>query len=239
MDTLWKTTRPDGRPWHAPSGMQPDDLPPYEAGRTYRPRVTGPPRLCSETVLHAARTPEEAAGRGRWPYILWRVQGAVVVEREGQVGCRELTVVERAPVHLCWGPCGRAVERVVRAAGELVPFHNSALLVLWDADWYRASDVIGPAAARKAARLDAFAAARSAADGAAKAALADCGLWNTRPWAARGAGDARDTAWAVAGAMAMADLIGQHGWEQHHIDLLTRSWRQVVDPDLYNEMETT
>ena len=37
-------------------------------------------------------------------------------------------------------------------------------------------------------------------------------------------------AWDAAGALAMRDLIGQHGFTQAHYDLLTGPWRTVIGP---------
>lgn len=67
------------------------------------------------------------------------------------------------------------------------------------------------AAARVAARAAAWAAAWDAAWDAARDAA----------WAA---------AWAAARALVVRDLIGQHGFEQHHYDTLTKPWRSVMGP---------
>ena len=53
-------------------------------------------------------------------------------------------------------------------------------------------------------------------------------------WAAAGGAartDAWDAAWdaaKTAATMSVADLVGQHGLGQHHIDTLTAPWRQVI-----------
>ena len=48
-------------------------------------------------------------------------------------------------------------------------------------------------------------------------------------WAAARAA-ARDAAWAAALALAVRDLIGEHGFTQAHYDTLTGPWRTVIGP---------
>jgi hypothetical protein len=79
--------------------------------------------------------------------------------------------------------------------------------------------VAAQGAARAAARAAARDAARAAAWVAAQAAA----------WAAAQAA-AWDAARAAARALAVRDLIGQHGFTQEHYDTLTRPWRTVIGP---------
>jgi len=74
-------------------------------------------------------------------------------------------------------------------------------------------------AARAAARAAAWDAAWAAAGAAARDAARDA------VWVA-----ARDAVWAAARALAVSDLIGQHGFTQEHYDLLTGPWATVIGP---------
>jgi hypothetical protein len=95
------------------------------------------------------------------------------------------------------------------------------------------------AAARTAARTAAWGAAGVAARAAGRAAALDAAL--DASLAATGdaalaaalaaTGDAaRDVARAAAWALAMRDLIGQHGFTQEHYDALTGPWATVIGP---------
>ena len=218
-ETLWKVTRPDGTPWHGDGFV-------YEAGKTYRRRDHGEPRLCSPTVLHAARTPEQAARFGSWPYVLWEVEGVVAVEDEEKVGVRQLTVVRQAPTHLCFGPQGEAVLRVVERAGRLTVDEADALSAAWSAA-RSAAESAARSAAESAAWYAAWSAARSAARSAAESAA-----WSAARSAAESAAwsAARSAAESAAWSAAVADLVGQHGLTQEHIDLLRKPWADVIGP---------
>jgi len=106
-------------------------------------------------------------------------------------------------------------------------------------------------AALAAARAAALAAARAAAWDAALDAASDAALdaalaaareaawdvaWDVASDAALDAAldAAWDVAWdaalAAARALAIRDLIGQHGFTQQHYDLLTEQWRTVIGP---------
>ncbi|MEX2430971.1 MAG: hypothetical protein WD645_03525, partial [Dehalococcoidia bacterium] len=156
-ETLYKITKPDGTPWAA-------DNPVYQAGRRYRATGTGTPELCTDTVLHASRTPEQAAWLGRWPYVLWEVQGKVAVEDDMKVGCRQINVVRLLPVHLCWGPNGREVERIIRRVGRITTEESARLAAARAAE----RDAV-----RAAARDAAWDAERAAVRAAARAAERD------------------------------------------------------------------
>jgi hypothetical protein len=95
------------------------------------------------------------------------------------------------------------------------------------------------AAARGAARGAAWGAAWGVAWGAARGAAGDAArdaagdaardAARSAAWgAARGA--AWGVAWAAARGLVVRDLIGQHGFEQHHYDTLTWPWATVIGP---------
>ncbi len=125
-----------------------------------------------------------------------------------------------------FGPQWAAIVALVR---------RSAVLTADDVQRLAAARVAARGAARGAARdaaLDAaWYAARGAAWDAAWDAAGDAAL-DAAWYAARAA--ARDAAWDAAGAAAWAlavrDLIGQHGFRQAHYDTLTRPWRTVIGP---------
>jgi hypothetical protein len=100
-----------------------------------------------------------------------------------------------------------------------------ARIEITDADL---ADTFGPqweaivALVRRAAVLTPDEAERLAAARAAARAAA---------WAAAGAaGAAGAAAWDAAGALAVRDLIGPHGFTQEHYDLLTGPWRTAIGP---------
>jgi hypothetical protein len=151
-----------------------------------------------------------AAGYGHWPYRLLSVEVVEknIVERgDDKYGALRLFVVEEAPVHLCWGPNGAAVEKIIHRVETLTreeveklnAARNAARNAAWNAAWN---------AARDAARNAAWDAARYAAWDAA---------WNA----------ARDAVGDAAGAVAIADLVGTRGFTQTHFDRLMGPWRQV------------
>ena len=113
-----------------------------------------------------------------------------------------------------FGPQWEAIVALVRRAAMLT-----------------ADEVQRLAAARVVARDGAGAAARDAAGAAARDA-ARVAAW-AAAWAAAwdAARDvARDAAWDAAWALAVRDLIGQHGFTQKHYDTLTGQWRTVIGP---------
>lgn len=103
-----------------------------------------------------------------------------------------------------FGPQWEPIVNLVRRAATLTA--DEARRFAWDADRGAAWD-----AARGAARGAAWDAAMDAAWGAA--------------WGAAG-----DAAVGAAVALAVRDLIGQHGFTQDHYDTLTRPWATVIGP---------
>jgi len=121
-----------------------------------------------------------------------------------------------------FGPQWPEIIASIRRAAGFTPDDLTKVVAAWDAAraaagaaaWDAAWDAAG-AAAGAAARAAAGAAAGAAARAAARAAV--------RAAAGAAAGDA-------AGALAVRDLIGQHGFSQEHYDELTRLWRTTVGP---------
>jgi hypothetical protein len=202
MSEYYKVVRPDLSSFSDPTYV-------YVVGRRMRPTTRGD-RLCAAGLLHASPTPEQAATYGRWPYRLLAVEGRPVVEDTDKAGFRQLTVVEELPVVRCFGPSGDLVLEVLRQVGEVTDWAaaraaaRAAGAAAWDAAWAAAWD-----AARAATRA-AGDATRAAAWAAARAAT----------WDAAGS-----AAGAATRAAAVADLVGQHGLTQQHLDTLSAPWR--------------
>jgi len=169
------------------------------------PKVSFARIICEPGLLHCSPSAPMAAQYGRWPYRLLSVEVAekdIVARRDDKYGVLRLFVVEEAPVHLCWGPNGRAVEKIIHRAETLTKEEVEKLNAAWNA-------------ARNAANA-AWNAAWNAARNAANAA------WNAaRDAAGNAAGDA-------AGAVAIADLVGTRGFTQTHFDRLMGPWRRVI-----------
>ena len=225
-ETLYKTTQLDGRTWHGNAVVQ--------QGKTLRRGQTGDVRLYGGQGVHAARSPEEAAMGSRWPWRLWKVEGVVAAEEYERVGCRQLRVVCELPVELSFGPNSAAALRVIRRAETLSPAEVRGLAAAQKA----ASD-IPPGGVRDATRDAPLDATRGTAQATARIAAQNA-AW-AAAWAAVG-GAAADAAWAAAwraawiaaadaaSAATVADLVGQHGLEQHHIDTLRQPWLDVIGP---------
>jgi hypothetical protein len=120
-----------------------------------------------------------------------------------------------------FGPQWEQIVALVRRAAVLTDDEALRLVAAWNAAWDASGAARAAAwdAAWDAARDAAWAAARDAAWAAAWAAAWDAA--RDAAWAA---------AWAAAGALAVRDLIGQHGFTQAHYDLLTEPWRTVIGP---------
>ncbi len=108
-----------------------------------------------------------------------------------------------------FGPQWEAIVTLVRRSAVLTADEAQRLAAAWTA-------------AGDAARDAAWAGAWAAAWAGARAAARDA------DWA--GAWAAARAAWDAAGALAVRDLIGQHGFTQEHYDLLTGPWRGVIGP---------
>jgi hypothetical protein len=129
---------------------------------------------------------------------------------------------------------GPEILALVERAGRLTPSDLTALAAAWAATWngtWAAWDA-AQAAARAAVattRYIAMIAARDAAMTAVRDAARDA---RYAAWATAG-----DAAGAAALALAVRDLIGQHGFTRDYYDALTGPWALVVgrvhpdDPD--------
>ncbi len=113
-----------------------------------------------------------------------------------------------------FGPQWEAIVALVRRSAVLTTDEMQRLNAAWAAG--DAARAAAGDAARDAAWDAAWDVARAAAGDAARAARA----------ATRAALAAR----AAAGALAVRDLIGQHGFTQEHYDTLTGPWRTVIGP---------
>ncbi len=127
----------------------------------------------------------------------------------------ETTVVDMVGA---FGPNWMSVRGLVRRVAVLTAAEVDQLGAAWVtagvAAWDAAGDAAGDAA-RVAARDAAWVAAWVAAEDAARDAA----------WDAAGV-----AAGVAAGALAVSDLIGQHGFTQAHYDLLTGPLASVIGP---------
>ena len=130
------------------------------------PKVTGKRIICRPGLLHCSPSAPEAAGYGHWPYRLLSVEVVkkdIVERRYDKYGALRLFVVEEVPVHLCWGPNGAAVEKIIRRVETLTKEEVEKLNAAWNAAWNAAD----------AARNAADAARNAAGDTAGAVAIAD------------------------------------------------------------------
>ena len=139
-----------------------------------------------------------------------------------------------------FGPHWEAIVALVRRAAVLTIGEAEQLLAAWNPAMVAARVAAG-GAARFAAGEATGDAARDAARAAAGAAVW-AAVWDAAGAATDAAGAATDAAgaavWVAAGAaatdaawaLAVRDLIGQHGFTQDHYDLLTGPWRSVIGP---------
>ena len=200
--TFYKASHPDGRDF-------------YSGTVDYAAAVGGEPlttdlddgrEFPGPGWLHLATEATACVGM-RWPCRLFEVEPVGEVRRDDahphKVGCRSVRVVREVDAHLALGPQGRQIAALIDRASRLTGDELERLVAALDAAWDAALD-----AARDAARDAAWAAAWAAA-------------WDA----------ARDAARDAALALVVADLIGQHGLTQQHVDTLLAPWRDVIgDP---------
>lgn len=127
---------------------------------------------------------------------------------------------------------GRTKVKVLHRFAEIAGVSDADLVLTFGPNWRQVIAVVRRAAvltrdeaqqldaARDAARQP----ARHPARGAAQRAACDA-AWGAAPAAACNA------ARAAARAAVVADLVGQHGLTQHHIDILMKPWIEVLGPD--------
>lgn len=117
--------------------------------------------------------------------------------------------VSDAALEATFGPQWEAIVRLIRQAATLTRDQDAALRASW----------------RDATGLDSGAVARTAARAAARAADRDAAMFAV--WSVA----TGDASWAAADALVVADLVGQHGLTQDHIDTLLAPWVSVMgDP---------
>ena len=125
---------------------------------------------------------------------------------------------------------GRTKDEVIAKLGLLVGVTDEDLAETFGPSWALVVAVIRRAAvltedeARSLAA--AWGAARGAAWDAARAAAWDA-AWDAAAWAAAWDAAAWDAVWAAS----VADLVGQHGLTQDHINTLMAPWVQVLGAD--------
>ena len=159
MTKLYKLTHADGR---THGGMLWGD------GVTHT--VKGEPMLCSETVLHAYRSPllavlmDPAQGCFGPEAKMWEAEGEVVIDDSTKVGCQTLTTVREIPL-----PVVTTEQRVHFAILAAKAAYMGSRWVKWADSWLSGKDRSSAAAADAAY-------ARAAALGAARAADAKIDL---------------------------------------------------------------
>jgi len=144
------------------------------------------------------------------------------------------TVVTDEDLAETFGPQWAAIVALIRRAAALTEREAQDLVAAWGAAMDAAWDATRGAtrdATRDAARDAAWVAAWGAAMDAARVAA-----WDATRGATRDA--AMDTAWDAAWdatrgatrALLVRDLIGQHGFKQHHYNTLVAPWVKVAGP---------
>lgn len=169
---------------------------------------------------------EQVAERQGWG-TTWNDDSATTWN---QVAARiEQIEVSDADLAATFGPQWEPVVAFVRRCAVLTVDEATRLSAAWKAKrqdaargaaWGAASDAAWDAAwdaAREAVWGAAWGAARDAARDAAREAVWDA-AWEA-VW---------DAAWGAAWALAIRDLIGQHGFTQAHYDLLTYPWATLI-----------
>jgi hypothetical protein len=148
------------------------------------------------------------------------------------------TVVTDEDLAETFGPQWAAIVALIRRAAALTEREAQDLDAAWDATWVAARDA-ARVATRDAARDAAWDAAMDAAMDTAWDAARDAAWDATRgatwgaAWdAARGAtwGAAWDATRGATRALLVRDLIGQHGFKQHHYNTLVAPWVKVAGP---------
>ena len=218
---FFKVVRPDLSSFHDPDFG-------YAIGKTRRAPGPRPAviRVQMAGVLHASTSAPEAARWGEWPWRLLEVAGKPLTEpdSDGKVAFRQLTVVAERDVAECFGPNGQAVVALLDQVGRLTVGQAEQL--------YAARSTARYTAAWYAARSTAWDAARSTAEENAENAAENAARY-TAWYTARNAAEyaAEYTARNAATGLVVADLVGRHGLEQHHIDTLLQPWVDVMgDP---------
>lgn len=135
-----------------------------------------------------------------------------------------------------FGPNGDAVERIIRRAERLTREEIGALYSVraeaWSDAQYAAWFDVQDDAVRYSSRAAAWYAARGDGRQNAWAVAGDAAWTATRA-------DAQDTfrynaraaTWYAAAAQVVADLVGQYGLTQDHIDTLMAPWNAVIGED--------
>ncbi len=129
---------------------------------------------------------------------------------------------------------GRTKDEVIAKLGLLVGVTDEDLAETFGPSWALVVAVIRRAAVLTEDEARSLAAAQAAArDAAARDAAWAAALAAARDAAAQAAARdaAWDAAWDAALAASVADLVGQHGLTQEHIDKLMAPWVQVLGTD--------
>lgn len=236
---FYKTTRVSGGSWYDPEFV-------YREGRIYRPArgtVAGSYKTCTKRVLHACRTPEEAASPfwgARWPFRLWSFEGTPVVEDSCKAGFRQIGPMVTEDVNLCFGSNGTRIVALLKLLAAASPQQIFDLGKAWTA-------ARGGTMGYWCGSLDAVNQYQNFEDAArtvrhALLRLGHGGSHEGLPWiitrdAAKRFGwtiPTRAAAIYTARALIGAVLIGQYGLEQHHVDTLLTPVIEVFGTDWMN-----
>jgi len=226
-NTYYKTTRMDGGSWYKPEFI-------YKEGEIYNIDLQNHTKtypICSRYVLHACNTPEKAASYSwgvKWPFRLWSFEGNSVIRKNDKFGFRQIGPMQEEDRTLCFGPNGIAVMKMLKiletintqqlqnlATTQSISF--DAQFTAWNTIWDIAKDTT---------RWSAWDAA-----------------WNATTTAIRHKNPNvnRSITWDIAKdivrVLVIADLVGQHGLEQHHIDTLMAPWISIFGEDWMKDKE--
>ena len=83
---FYKITKPNGTSFY-------DNQTIYKLGKTLTKPFNDCPKLCTETVLHASSTIEDAIRYAQIPMAIWKVEGKPVVQDKNKAGFFSLKVV--------------------------------------------------------------------------------------------------------------------------------------------------
>jgi len=88
-ERFYKIARPDGWDFYTGETINYRD----SIGKTIKCPKEGKPKLCSPTVIHASRDPNQCFIGGRIPCSLYLVEGKPVVEDEDKCGFKKLQII--------------------------------------------------------------------------------------------------------------------------------------------------
>lgn len=227
----YKTTHVNGGSWYDPDFI-------YQEGHIRRPKrgtIADSYETCTKRVLHACRTPEEAASASwnvSWPFRLWSFEGTPVVEDKDKAGFRQVGPMVVEDVSLCFGPSGTRVSALLNLLATVNSRRFTDLVAAWTSAHGQAPGFIW-GSTESTTQYRSFRNALGAVQVAKNVAGRRLPCLTARS-AAGSIGRPATAGSAVrcaAQALVVFDLVGQHGLERHHIDTLLAPVIEVFGED--------